>query len=158
MDGVLNPYAAAGCPPGYAEHELFPGEEPVRVCAAHGRWLAELAAAFELAWATAWGDGANRLLAPLLRIPELPVIGFPPVPFRPRDKVPAIAGFAGRRPLAWIDDEFTAEARAWAAGRGAPTLLVGTDPAEGLTRRAVDRCLRWAERGGRQPPRARSEE
>lgn len=158
VDGVLNPYAAAACPPGYAEHELFPGEEAVRVCAAHGRWLAELATAFELVWATAWGEEANRLLAPLLRIPELPVIGFPPVPFRPRDKVPAIAGYAGPRPLAWIDDEFTAEARAWAGGRSAPTLLVGADPAEGLTRSAVDRCLRWAEVVCGEPPRMRSEE
>jgi hypothetical protein len=88
-DGVLNPYAAPCCPPGYTEHELFPGGEAVRVCAAHGRWLAELAARFQLAWATAWGAEANRLLAPLLEIPELPVIGFPPVPFHPRDKLPA---------------------------------------------------------------------
>src|SRR6266851_5151464 len=29
----------------------------------------------------AWGTDANRLIAPLLQIPDLPVIGFPPVPF-----------------------------------------------------------------------------
>jgi hypothetical protein len=74
VDGVLNPYAAPACPPGYTEHDLFPGEDPVRVCAGHGPWLRELAARFELVWATAWCDEANRLLAPLLRIPELPVI------------------------------------------------------------------------------------
>jgi hypothetical protein len=43
VDRVLNPFAVPACPPGYTEHEFFPGEEPVRVCAAHGPWLRELA-------------------------------------------------------------------------------------------------------------------
>jgi hypothetical protein len=86
VDGVLNPFAAPACPPGFSEHDFFPGEEPVRVCPAHGPWLQELATRFRLVWATAWGDDANRLLAPLLQVPELPVIAFPPVPFDPRDK------------------------------------------------------------------------
>ena len=90
------------------------------------------------------GDEANRLLAPLLQLPGLPVIRFPPVPFHPRDKLPPIIRFAGRRPLAWIDDALAPEAHAWAAERGIPTLLISVDPAKGLTRRAVDRALRWA--------------
>ena len=104
VDGVLNPFAAPGCPDGYAEYNFFAGEEPVRVCPEHGRWLQELAARFELTWATAWGTEANRLLAPLLRLPELPVIEFPAAPFEPRDKLPAVRSFAGDRPLAWLDD------------------------------------------------------
>jgi hypothetical protein len=32
IDGVLNPFAAARCPAGYTEYDLFPGEEPVRLC------------------------------------------------------------------------------------------------------------------------------
>jgi hypothetical protein len=28
VDGVLNPFAAAERPPGYAEHTFFPGEDP----------------------------------------------------------------------------------------------------------------------------------
>ena len=67
VDGVLNPFAAAACPPGYTEHEFFPGEDPVRLCPAHGPWLRELAARFRIVWATAWGADANRLLTPLLR-------------------------------------------------------------------------------------------
>ena len=145
VDGVLNPFAAPACPPGYTEHDLFPGEEPVRLCTAHGEWLQELGTRFQIVWATAWGAKANRLLAPLLRLPELPVIGFPPVPFHPRDKVPAIIRYAGHRPLVWIEDSQTPEAYAWAASRRAPTLLISTDPAEGLTRAAIDQALQWAE-------------
>jgi len=73
VDGVLNPFVAPACPPGYTEHEFFPGEEPVRLCSAHGPWLQELATRFQIVWATAWGADANRLLAPLLQIPDLPV-------------------------------------------------------------------------------------
>jgi HAD domain in Swiss Army Knife RNA repair proteins len=145
VDGVLNPFAAPACPPGYSEHDFFPGEEPVRVCATHGPWLRELAARFQIVWATAWGADANRLLAPLLHIPDLPVIAFPPVPFHPRDKLPAIARYAGHRALAWIDDALPPEAHTWAASRGAPTLLIGVDAAEGLTRPAIDQALQWAE-------------
>jgi len=87
------------------------------------------------------GQPAPRPAAPA---PGLPVIRFPPVPFHPRDKLPPIVRFAGRRPLAWIDDALAPEAHAWAAERGIPTLLISVDPAKGLTRRAVGRALRWA--------------
>jgi hypothetical protein len=144
VDGVLNPFAALACPPGYTEHELFPGEEPIRLCAAHGRWLRELATGFELVWATAWGATANRLLAPLLGLPAMPVIAFPPVLFHPRDKLPAIIRYARRRPLAWADDALAPEAHRWATRRRIPTLLLSVDPAEGLTRRVIDQSLHWA--------------
>jgi hypothetical protein len=49
VDGVLNPFAAPACPPGFQEYAFFPGEEPVRMCAAHGAWLQELATRFRLA-------------------------------------------------------------------------------------------------------------
>ena len=145
VDGVLNPFAAPACPPGYTEHEFFPGEDPVRLCATHGPWLRELATRFQIVWATAWGADANRLLAPLLQFPDLPVIRFPPVPFHPRDKLPAVARFAGRRPLTWIDDALSPEAHAWAARRRTPTLLIGIDPAEGLTRPVIEQALQWAD-------------
>jgi hypothetical protein len=145
VDGVLNPFAAPACPPGYSEHEFFPGEDPVRLCPAHGPWLRELAARFQLVWATAWGASANRLLAPVLHLPELPVIRFPPPPFRPRDKLPPIVSYAGSRPLIWIDDMHPPEAHAWAASRRVPTLLIGIDPAEGLTRPVIEQSLCWAD-------------
>lgn len=144
VDGVLNPYAAPGCPPGYTEHDFFPGEDPVRICTGHGQWLAELATRFQLVWATAWEVHANRLLAPLLQLPDLPVIRFQPDSFQPFDKLPWVIEYAMDRPLAWIDDMLTEEAHDWAARRATPTLLIDIDPAEGLTRPVVGQCLRWA--------------
>jgi HAD domain in Swiss Army Knife RNA repair proteins len=146
VDGVLNPFAAPACPPGYTEHEFFPGEDPVRLCPAHGPWLQDLATRYQIVWATAWGADANRLLAPLLQLPGLPVIRFPPVPFHPRDKLPPIIRFAARRPLTWIDDAHPPEAHVWAANRRVPTLLIGIDPAEGLTRPVIEQSLQWADK------------
>lgn len=145
VDGVLNPFAAAACPAGYQEYPFFPNEDPVWLCRTHGRWLGELAARFEIVWATGWGAEANRLIAPVLQLPQLPMIRFPPVPFDPRQKVPAIASYVGSRPTVWIDDAFTVEAHAWVSNRDTPTLLIDVDPAEGLTRAAVDRSLQWAD-------------
>jgi hypothetical protein len=144
IDGVLNPFAAAGCPDGYDEHVVFAGEEPVRVNTGHGDWLRELASRFSLVWATAWEEEANRRLAPLLGLPRLPVIPLPPVPFPPGAKLPAVVEYVGRQPLAWLDDVVTTQMRTWATTREVPTLLIEADPAVGLTREVVDRCLAWA--------------
>ena len=141
----MNPFAAPACPPGYTERAFFPGEPPVRLCLAHGPWLGELATRFEIVWATAWGAEANRLLSPLLQLPSLPVIPFPPVPFDPSEKLPAIIRYAGHRPLVWIDDMLLPEAHAWASGRRAPTLLISADPAEELTRPVIDQSIQWAD-------------
>ena len=144
IDGVLNPFGAVGCPDGYREHVLFAGEEPVRVNPGHGDWLRELAAAFTLVWVTAWEEEANRRLAPLLGLVPLPVIPMPAAPFPPGAKLPPVIAYVGARPLAWLDDVVTAEMHAWAASREVPTLLIEVDPAAGLTREVVDRCLAWA--------------
>ena len=58
---------------------------------------------------------------------------------------PAVLRFAGRRPLTWIDDALPTEAHAWAAKRRIPTLLIGIDPAEGLTRHVIEQSLQWAD-------------
>jgi hypothetical protein len=71
-------------------------------------------------------------------------VQFPPIPFPPEQKVPAIAAAAGDRPVAWIDDNHTDAGRKWAAGRDAPTLLVPIDPALGWTRAEVDQVLAWS--------------
>ncbi len=149
VDGVLNPYGAE-CPAGFTEHMLFPDEiDPVRVCLDHGAWIAERAGAYEVVWATGWGEEANRLLGPLLGIPRLPVLPFPQVPFSADLKVPAIDALAGNRPAAWIDDMLGPVAYDWAARRPAPTLLLPADPAIGLTRELVDHALTWAGDPGR---------
>jgi hypothetical protein len=151
VDGVLNPYGGE-CPAGFTEHVLFPDEiEPVRVCVDHGGWIAELAGVYEVVWATAWGEEANRLLAPLLGIPRMHVVSFPQVPFSADLKVPAIHALAGDRPAAWIDDMLGPAAYDWAARRVAPTLLLPVDPLVGWNRQIVERALEWAVSEGRAP-------
>lgn len=71
------------------------------------------------------------------------MIAFPPVPFGPREKVPAVATFTADRAAAWVDDVITDEARAWAAQRLAPTLLVEVCSESGLTHEAVARLYEW---------------
>jgi HAD domain in Swiss Army Knife RNA repair proteins len=143
VDGVLNPFGPV-CPPGFAEHELFPGEEPVRLNPEHGTWITELLAAFDVIWATFWNGEANRLLVPLLHIEPLPVLTMPSGPAPPGAKVPLIASCAGERPAAWIDDAHTPQAWVWSQGREAPTRLITTEPAVGLTREHVRQALEWA--------------
>ncbi|MFC4039603.1 hypothetical protein ACFO1B_14350 [Dactylosporangium siamense] len=144
LDGVLSPFGASAYPDGYQERVFFEGEDPQRYCVAHGDWIRELAVVGELWWATGWGENANELFLPLLGVEPLPVVRFPPVPFEPELKVPAVDAVAGNRPAAWIDDNHTVAGQRWAAERPAPTLLVSIDPAVGWTRADVDRVVDWA--------------
>ena len=79
----------------------------------------------------------------VLGVEPLPVVRFPPVPFEPEFKVPAIDAVVGDRPAVWIDDNHTRVGRRWSATRSAPTLLVAIDPAIGWTRKDVDHVLDW---------------
>ncbi|WP_329110739.1 hypothetical protein OG792_17010 [Micromonospora sp. NBC_01699] len=151
VDGVLNPFDGP-CPAGFVEHDLFPGEEPIRIDPGHGAWITELAETFDVTWATSWNEDANLVLAPLLGITALPVLTMPPVPFHPNAKVPLVAALARHRPTAWIDEAHTHEARTWRDSRAAPTILVTADPAVGLTRAYVDQLLAWAAALSRQLP------
>jgi hypothetical protein len=145
FDGVLNPYAAAVCPSGFVEYglDVFPGEEPVRLNAEHGRWLRSLATMFDLAWASACPEDLNKYCAPLLGLDPMPRVPMPRSPFDPELKVPAIREFVRDRAVAWLDDLFGSAARAWAAERTAPTLLVDVDPAIGMTEGLVDELRAW---------------
>jgi len=146
IDGVLNPWAAPTLPDGFKEHVLFPKDErPHRFSEHHGEWIRELARSFEVVWASAWGSVANQLLAPILRLPEFDWVPYPPTPFPPSSKVPSIAAFVGERSAAWVDDDITAEARAWASGRENPTLLVPVDPTIGLLPEHVRSLEVWRE-------------
>ena len=142
VDGVLNPFPDT--PAGFSEYDFFPeDDEPVRLAAVHRDWLHELASVYELVWATGWGEHANRMLSPFFGLPRHPVVPLPRR-FEPSDKVPAIERVAGDRSAAWVDDIVTADAREWAANRGAPTLLIEVDSATGLTRQHVDALISWA--------------
>ena len=75
------------------------------------------------------GNGCQPLLCPFFDVPAYPVVGSPPVPFEPREKVPAVSRLVGTDcPVAWVDDSITPGAVRWADERRAPTLLVEVDP------------------------------
>jgi hypothetical protein len=112
-----------------------------------GRRLARVAERFELVWATGWEEKANEYLRQILEMPgDLPVLTFDgrAVFGTAHWKLDAIDAYAGDRPMAWIDDSLDERCTAWAARRSAPTLLVETDPAVGITDEHVDALLRFA--------------
>jgi hypothetical protein len=61
-------------------------------------------------------------------------------------KLEAIDEYAADRPAAWIDDSLDERCTTWADGRSAPTLLIETDPAAGITDQHVEQLLGWAAR------------
>jgi hypothetical protein len=113
-----------------------------------GDHLRRLCGPFEPAWCTGWEEKADEYLPQALGLPR----SFPFLSFE--NAVPAVGGhwklaaidsYAGPdRPLAWIDDAHDERSEAWAAERPAPTLLIRTDPAIGLTGDHVSRLLEWA--------------
>jgi hypothetical protein len=110
--------------------------------------LQALAADFELVWCTGWEEKANEHLPHALALAgPLPYLRFgAPGEQTPGGhwKLDAVEAHAGERPLAWIDDAHDDSCRAWASARAAPTLLVTTDPAAGLTDAHVVALERWA--------------
>jgi hypothetical protein len=131
--------------------------------------LLSLASLFELVWASGWEERANEHLPHLLGLPErLPFLRFTrgiepaPVPGAgvgangaapdaqgPQTtlahwKLESVDAYAGRRPLAWIDDAFNPACHEWAAARASPTLLVRTEPELGLTSREAALLEEWA--------------
>ena len=113
--------------------------------------LLALAADFDLVWASGWEEKAEEYLPHLLGLPAgLPFLHFERGQGAGRSmgghwKLDAIDAYAGPRPLAWIDDAFDASCHAWAAARPAPTLLVKTEPAVGLTSREAGLLGEWAQ-------------
>ncbi len=112
--------------------------------ASHLLGLAEL---FELVWASGWEERANEHLPHLLGLPPgLAFLRFERAVGRSNAhwKLDAIDAHAAGRPLAWIDDAFNPACHAWAQAREHPTLLVQTDPQQGLTRREAQSLAAWA--------------
>jgi hypothetical protein len=113
-----------------------------------GEHLRQLSDEFELAWCTGWDEKANEYLPLALGLPaELPLVIFDDSD-RPPSAHWKVAGITAwvppSRPLAWVDDAHDHRCHAWAAERTAPTLLVTTDPAAGLTEEHVTELLAWA--------------
>ena len=147
VDGVISLF---GFPHGEAPPGAFHSIDGIAHCIGDrcGERLLRLEEAFELVWATGWEEKANEYLPRLLGLGhELPVLTFDgrAVFGSSHWKLEAIDEYAGDRPAAWIDDFIDDECRSWAARREAPTLLVETESAVGISDEHVDELLRWAE-------------
>jgi hypothetical protein len=146
VDGVISLF---GFEPGSDLPGSFHSVDGILHCIgseAGGR-LARLADHYELVWATGWEEKANEYLPHLLGMPKpLPVLTFDgrAVFGTAHWKLAAIDEYAGGRAAAWIDDSLDERCREWARGRPAPTLLVETEAATGITDEHVERLLRWA--------------
>ncbi|MEU5294539.1 hypothetical protein [Streptomyces umbrinus] len=153
VDGPLNPYAAESekCPSGYTTL-IVPQDD-----GAHGErgglsarrrpllvWLnpehgkALLGLGYELCWATTWMDDANRWIAPVLGLPELPFVDFGGALFRDRPdgvhwKTVPLIDYADGRPFAWVDDEQSDLDQAYVtAHHRGPGLLHHVNPRIGM--------------------------
>jgi hypothetical protein len=102
----------------------------------------------ELVWATTWMTDANEVIAPLLGLPELPVIDWPDdddeLPPGVHWKTVALTAWAAGRPFIWLDDEITDTDRRWvAAHHPSPALLHRVDPHQGLTDADFTAARQW---------------
>ncbi|GAB2672404.1 hypothetical protein GCM10009743_55870 [Kribbella swartbergensis] len=153
IDGPLNPYRAKVIPPGYQRHEIVEGDKTwiVLLNQQHGVRLNLLAETFDLVWATSWEHGANRLLAPLLGLPELPVISWPPRESVARVrrgswKTPYVAEWVGDRPFVWVDDEVNRHDRFFLSKLHSSHLLHRVEASRGLTAADFVAIQAWADR------------
>jgi HAD domain in Swiss Army Knife RNA repair proteins len=146
VDGVISVFGfEPGTPPPGSFHSI----DGILHCISDsaGNHLARLSERFDLVWATGWEEKANEYLPHLLNLDgDLPVLTFggAAVFGSAHWKLGAIEAYAGDRPAAWIDDFIDEECRRWAARRSAPTLLVETDSARGITEEDVEHLLDWA--------------
>ncbi|WP_330350155.1 hypothetical protein [Streptomyces sp. NBC_00582] len=141
VDGPLNPYAAQRerRPDGYTtiRASVRPGR-PLRVWLNPGHGAALLRLPYEVIWATTWMAEANRWIAPVVGLPELPYVDFGPALLTERPdgvhwKTETLVAHAAGRPFAWVDDELSAEDTAYiAAHHTGPALLHPVSPRLGL--------------------------
>jgi hypothetical protein len=149
IDGVISLF---GFPPLHPPDGSFHAIEgvPHFLSAAASPLLRRLASAFELVWASGWGERANDHLPHLLGLPApLPFLtfergGVARGSMRAHWKLDAVDAYAGSRPLAWVDDAFNDACERWASARKARTLLLATEPSVGLTDAQADRLIAWA--------------
>ncbi|GAA4599205.1 HAD domain-containing protein [Planotetraspora phitsanulokensis] len=137
VDGPLIPFGAPQLPfnehPGMAPQA---GSNPLlaRIDPRLGTQLSALPC--DLVWATTWMADANEVIAPLLGLPELPIVDWPdaeddgPLHWKTRGLVEWAAG----RPFVWVDDEITDADRTWVfAHHPGRAHLHRVDPRRGLT-------------------------
>ena len=146
IDGVISLFSFdPGARPGGTFHSI--DGIPHFLSSSAAEHLLGLVSDFELVWASGWEEKANEYLPHLLGLPTLPYLSFDRAVGRTNAhwKLDAIDAYAStNRPLAWIDDAFNDACHDWAEARVAPTLLVQTLPASGLTEREAETLERWA--------------
>ena len=154
IDGVISLFA--GGPGGSAAGSFHSIEGiPHFLSATAASHLLDLQEHFQLVWASGWEEKAEEHLPRLLGLPRaLPYLRFDRSVGRSNAhwKLEAIEAFAGGRPLAWLDDALNGACHEWAERRGAPTLLVQTDPRLGLTGREAALLTSWAQQLAGPPP------
>jgi hypothetical protein len=147
VDGVISLFGFDPAQPPAGRFQMVDGIAHFLSATAGGH-LRELSQEFELAWCTGWDEKANEYLPLALDLPA----GLPLVIFDEADRPPSahwkVAGINAwahpERPLAWIDDAHDGRCHDWAMDRRAPTLLVTTDPAIGITEAHVAELRAWA--------------
>ncbi|MEV0181479.1 hypothetical protein AB0I54_19580 [Streptomyces sp. NPDC050625] len=140
VDGPLNPYAAQPerRPEGYTTIRVAVDGRTLRVWLNPGHGPALLRLGYDLCWATTWMDAANRYIAPVVGLPELPYVDFGSGLFarRPDEvhwKTEAIVAYAQGRPFAWVDDEQSpADTTYVTTHHPGPALLHHVNPRIGL--------------------------
>ncbi|RKR91048.1 hypothetical protein BDK92_5432 [Micromonospora pisi] len=111
----------------------------------HGRRLWTLPC--DLVWATTWMGDANDTIAPLLGLPDLPVVEWPDSDEEDDSlhwKTRGLVQWAAGRPFVWVDDEITNADREWVyANYDGKALLHRVDPHCGLTDQDLTLVERW---------------
>jgi hypothetical protein len=155
IDGVISLFGFDPARPPAGRFELVDGIAHF-LSATAGEHLRRLSGTFELVWCTGWEEKANEYLPLALGLPgPFPHLTFERAVDRANAhwKLAAIDAFAPScAPLAWIDDAHDQTCAEWASARSAPTLLVGTEPAIGLTDQHVADLLSWARAERRVTP------
>ncbi|WP_345494537.1 hypothetical protein [Nocardia callitridis] len=123
VDGTLLPRPAAA--PSVEEIDWSAWQQPTNpALSGLTRVLGDrlLGLGCELMWATGWGDDANRVIAPILGLPQLPVARLPEYPGGDyyddelHWKTRTLVSLAEGRRFIWIDDEIRQQDMAWVRG------------------------------------------
>lgn len=116
---------------------------------APSRALLQLGA--ELVWATAWGQDANEVVAPMLALGRLPVVDFDAadelaVPGGLHWKTASLVRYAAGRPFVWLDDEIRDLDQQWVeTAHPGPALLHRVSPTPGLNEDDLAVVKAWVE-------------